>query len=76
MDLDYLRRFLLAVEAHLGEGEVWCYARDDQLIVVLERDGRSLSQPLDEAVYHVEPDGSDLERHASWLAELFNEDAR
>jgi hypothetical protein len=74
--LDYLRRFLLAVEARLLNGKAWCYALDDELIVVLERDGRSLYQPLHDSVYHVEPDGSDVERHASWLVELFDEDAR
>ena len=75
MDLDYLRRLLLALEARMGEGKAWCYAKHDELILVLERDGLTLYQPLEGNVYHVEPDGSHVELHASWLVELFDEDA-
>jgi hypothetical protein len=38
--------------------------------------GRRMEWGVDDGVYHIEPDGSDVENHANWLAQAFNEDAQ
>lgn len=37
--------------------------------------GHSMDFGVDDGVYHLEPDGSDAFEHASWLAQLFDEEA-
>lgn len=81
MNSDYLWALLREVEssvaAEQGAGaDVRIEATDDGLAVVLAAHGRRLVHLVDEPVYHYEPDGSDPSRHATWLAQLFDEDAR
>ncbi len=57
-------------------GAAWLEAHDTDLVVVIQAGGRRLAHPVEEAVYHYEPDGNDPSRHASWLAQLFDEEAR
>ena len=51
-------------------------ATDEGLALVLVVVGRRLVHLVEDAVYHYEPDGADPWRHASWLVQLFDEEAR
>lgn len=76
VDLNYLQRLLLTTAGHMGDGaKVWVHATTEDLVLVIEARGRSMHQPLHDPVYHLYPDGSDVEEHAEWLAELFDEEA-
>lgn len=46
------------------------------LLMVIDAVGRRLACPVDDAVYHYEPEGLDVSRHATWLVQLFDEEAR
>lgn len=48
----------------------------DGLAIVMEAGGRRLSYEVEEPVYHYEPDGLDVARHAIWLVQLFDQEAR
>lgn len=81
VDSDYLLTLLREVAWGLGVEQgpgatVALEATDGGLAVVLDVAGRRLVHTVEEAVYHYEPDGSDAPRHASWLVQLFDEEAR
>jgi hypothetical protein len=80
-DSDYLLGLLREVASGLGEEQgpgaaVRLEAMDDGLALVLDVAGRRLVHAVEDAVYHYVPDGSDPGRHASWLVQLFDEEAR
>ena len=77
---DYLNRLLIEVSHGIRaeQGSVDAVRLEhgsEGLLVVIEAAGRRLSQEVDELVYHYEPDGLDVSRHATWLVQLFDEDA-
>ncbi len=81
LDSDYLLTLLREVASGLAEeqgagADVRLEVDDDGLAVVLDVRGRRLVYAVNDAVYHYEPDGSDPGRHASWLVQLFDEEAR
>lgn len=81
LDSDYLLTLLREVASGLGVeqgpgADVRLEATADGLTVVLDVGGRRLAYAVQDAVYHYEPDGSDPSRHASWLVQLFDEEAR
>jgi len=83
---EYAERLRCAAEVALrrpvplGEGDQTAAVRrtsqDAEQRLRLTAQGRTLDVAVDDSVYHYEPDGEDLEEHASLLAQLFNEDAR
>lgn len=70
----------LRLPVPLGEGDqtaaVHRTSQDGEQRLRLTAQGRTLNVAVDDAAYHYEPDGEDVEQHASLLAQLFNEDAR
>jgi hypothetical protein len=82
LGLAYLHQLLVAVADRVCEeqsdalGAAWLEASETDLVVVIQAGGRRLAHPVKETVYHYEPDGNDPSRHASWLAQLFDEEAR
>lgn len=81
LDVDYLSVLLREIASGLAgeqraDVQVRLEAADAGLDVVLHVRGRRLVQPVEDPVYHYEPDGSDPSRHASWLVQLFDEEAR
>jgi hypothetical protein len=81
LDSGYLLTLLREVASGLAEeqgpsAQVRLEVSDDCLAVVMEARERRLTHSVDEAVYHYEPDGSDAPRHATWLVQLFGEEAR
>ncbi len=82
LDTAYLRDLLLEVADRVGEEQsdptrsAWLEVHGRELVVVVQAGRRRLAHPVDEAVYHYQPDGNDPSRHASWLAQLFDEEAR
>ena len=78
---DYLNRLLVEVSKGIGaEQGSGAAARlehgADGLLVVMKAAGRRLAFEVDDLVYHYEPDGLDVWRHATWLVQLFDEEAR
>ncbi len=78
---DYLNRLLVEVSAGVDaeQGSVEGVRLEhgtEGLLVVMEAAGRRLVYPVDDLVYHYEPDGLDVSRHATWLVQLFDEEAR
>jgi hypothetical protein len=78
---DYLNRLLQEVRSGLGGEQVG--VEDVSLEhgtngprIRMVASGRRLSYEVDEAAYHYEPDGTDPSRHATWLVQLFDEEAR
>lgn len=85
-DAVYAERLRLSVErwlrqpGPLGEGDetasVELLEADGRYHLSMKAAGKSLEAAIDDEVYHVQPDGTDVEEHAEWLAQGFNEDAR
>lgn len=81
LDSDYLLTLLREVTSGLGVEQgsgatVSLEATDEGLTLVLVVVGRRLVHLVADAVDHYEPDGADPRRHASWLVQLFDEEAR
>lgn len=78
---DYLNRLLAEVSQGIGaeQGSVDAVRlehRTDGLTMVMVAGGRRLAYEVDDVVYHYEPDGLNVSRHATWLVQLFDEEAR
>ncbi len=83
---DYAETLRTAAERYLrmpvpiGEGDahatVELYEDEGRCHLRMRAGGFLLEAGVDDVVYHVEPDGSDAEDHANWLAQAFNADAR
>jgi hypothetical protein len=78
---DYLNWLLFEVAEGVGSEQasvdgVRLEHGAEGLLVVIQAAGRRLSYPVDDPVYHYEPDGLDVSRHATWLVQLFDEEAR
>lgn len=78
---EYLNRLLTEVMRGLTEEQegVNCVALEhgpEGLLIIMKAVGRRLSYEVDAPAYHYEPDGSDLAQHATWLVQLFDEEAR
>lgn len=86
LDREYAERLRSATERYLrlpepvGEGDpdatVELFETDGCYHLRLRAGGFLMDAGVDEVVYHIEPDGSDAENHANWLAQLFNEEAQ
>jgi hypothetical protein len=78
----YLRDLLVAVADSVGVEQsdpgraAWLEVDGADLVVVMYAGRRRLAHPIEETVYHYQPDGNDPSVHASWLAQLFDEEAR
>jgi hypothetical protein len=86
LNREYAERLRTATERYLrkpvpiGEGDadatVELFETKGRFHLRMRADGRQLELGVDDGVYHLEPDGSDAEKHANWLAQAFNEDAQ
>lgn len=78
---EYLNRLLTEVKQGLteeqdGVNRVALEHGPEGLLITMEAVGRRLSYDVNAPAYHYEPDGSDSVRHATWLVQLFDEEAR
>ena len=78
---EYLNRLLAQVRRGLDEEQggvdhVWLEHGPEGLCICMEARGLHMSYEVDEPAYHYHPDGLDVDEHATWLVQLFDEEAR